>query len=254
MASKTTISWFVRLWGLIRAGIKGEYRGKIHCRGQHPLERGIERTVGYEIGGIGSGVELCNGVPADLAARCAIMTIAILRLHQHRDIGLVLDHQLQHLLVEVRAMVPTIAMGDVHDLFVRRLSAVIAAIDMKTRRIEMVEPARQPQPRGRRGGNEAIECCHPKVVEGIEGAPEGVIIEMAGLNAWGNEARDGLILEKMGHEVELLVDKTQTVEHHGFDRMAGGYNPHGRVLLGGSINDCGDAEFFKHARDQTHVI
>jgi hypothetical protein len=90
-------------------------------------------------------------------------------------------------LVEVRAMIPTIARGDVHDLFVRRLRAVIPAIDMKTRRIEMVERARQPQTRGRCGGNEAVEFRHPKVVEGIEGASEGVIIEMAGLNAWGNE-------------------------------------------------------------------
>jgi len=193
-------------------------------------------------------------VPDDLAERFAIMTIATQGLHQHRDTSLVLHDQFQPDLVEVGAMIPTLAVGDVHDLFVRRLRAVIPAIDMKTRRIEMVQPACQPQPRGRRGSNEAVECCHPKVVEGIEGAPEGVIIEMAGLNTWGNEARDGLILEKMGHEVELLVDKTQTVEHHGFDRMAGGYNPHFRVLLGGSINDCGDAEFFKHARDQTQVI
>jgi len=58
----------------------------------------------------------------------------------------------------------------------------------------------------------------------------------------------------MGDEVELLVEKTQAVEHHGFDRMAGGHNPHSRVLLGGSINDFRDAEFFKHARDQTQVI
>ena len=151
-------------------------------------------------------------------------------------------------------MIPTIALGDVHDLFVRRLSAVIPAIDMETRRIEMGERGRQPQTPGRRGGNEAVECRHPKVVEGIEGAPEGVIMEMAGLNAWGNEARDRLILEKMGDEVELLVDKAQTVEHHGFDRMAGGHNPHFRVLLGGSINDFSDAEFCKHARDQTQVI
>ena len=62
------------------------------------------------------------------------------------------------------------------------------------------------------------------------------------------------MLEKMGDEVELLVNKAQTVEHHGFDRMAGGHNPHFRVLLGGSINDFRDAEFFKHARDQTQVI
>src|SRR5215468_10611583 len=154
------------------------------------------------------------------------MTIATQGLHQHRDTGLVLYHQLHHHLVEVRAMVPTIALGDVHDLFVRRLRAVRAAIDMKTRCIEMAERARQPQTCSRRGGNEAVECRHPKVVEGIEGAPEGVIIEMTGLNAWGNEARDGLILEKMGDEGELLVEKAQAIEHHGFDRMPSGHNPH----------------------------
>ena len=182
----------------------------------------LERTVGYEIGGVGRGVELRHVIPDDLAERCAIMPIATQGLHQHWDTGLVLYHQLQHHLVEVRAMLPTLALGDGHNLFVRRRSAVIPAIDMKTRRSEMGEPAHQPQPRGRRGGNEAVECRHPKVVEGIEGAPEGVLIEMAGLHAGGNEARDGLILEKMGHEVELLVEKTSTVEHHGFDRMAGG--------------------------------
>ena len=99
-----------------------------------------------------------------------------------------------------------------------------------------------------------LECRHPKVIEGIEAACEGVIIEMAGLNAWGNQAQNRLIVEKMGDEVELLVDKTQTVEHHGCDRMAGGHNPHCWVLLGGSINDFRDAEFFKHARDKAQVI
>jgi hypothetical protein len=51
-----------------------------------------------------------------------------------------------------------------------------------------------------------------------------------------------------------LVDKAEAVEHHGFDGMAGGHNPHFRVLLGGSINDFSDAKFFKHSRNQTQVI
>ena len=55
-----------------------------------------------------------------------------------------LHYQLQHHLVEAQAMIPTIAVGDVHDLFVRRRCAVIAAIDMKTRRIEMAERASAP--------------------------------------------------------------------------------------------------------------
>ena len=66
--------------------------------------------------------------------------------------------------------------------------------------------------------------------------------------------RARLVLEKMGHEIELVVEKAQTVKHHGFDRMAGGHNPHFRVLLRRVINDFRDAEFFKHARDQTQVI
>ena len=35
---------------------------------------------------------------------------------------------------------------------------------------------------------------------------------------------------------------------------AGGHNPHFRVLLRRLINNLCDAQFFKHARDQTQVI
>jgi hypothetical protein len=151
-------------------------------------------------------------------------------------------------------MSSTRAAGDVHALCVRRLRAVIPAIDMKPRRIAMAERGRQSHPRGRRGGNEAVEFRHPKVVEGSEGAPEGVIIEMARLNAGGNKARDRLIREKMGDEVELLVDKSETIKHHSFDRMAGGPNAYFRVLLRRLVDDLGDAEFFKHTCDKAKVI
>ena len=58
----------------------------------------------------------------------------------------------------------------------------------------------------------------------------------------------------MGPEGELVLDQAEAVEHHGFDRMAGGHNPHCRVLLGGSIHDFRDAQVFKSPRDQTSVI
>ena len=65
-----------------------------------------------------------------------------------------------------------------------------------------------------------------------------VIVEMTGVNAWDNKARDRLILKKMEGEVyQLLVDKAETVEHHGFDRMVSGLNTHCRVLLRRLIND-----------------
>src|SRR5262245_38917150 len=44
MASSTIIGSSVRLWALIRPGIKEGQRGKIHCRVPPPLERGLYRS------------------------------------------------------------------------------------------------------------------------------------------------------------------------------------------------------------------
>ena len=94
----------------------------------------------------------------------------------------------------------------------------------------------------------------PQLRRAYPGAAERVIVEMAGLHTWGNEASERLMLEKMWNEIELLMDEAETVEHQGFDRMASGHHPHFWVLLGGLINHRCDAEFFTHARDQTQVI
>jgi hypothetical protein len=104
-------------------------------------------------------------VTDDWAERCAIMTLATQGLHPHRDTGLVLHHDLPQHGVEVRALIPTRARGEVPDLCVRRLRAVRTAIALQTRRSEMGARARQPHPRGRGGGHEAGEYRHPKVVE-----------------------------------------------------------------------------------------
>jgi hypothetical protein len=82
----------------------------------------IKGTIGHKIHGAGGGLELRNVVADDLAERFAIVTIAPQGFHQHGDTGLVLHDQLQHPLVEVGAMVPPIALDDVHDLFVRKRS------------------------------------------------------------------------------------------------------------------------------------
>lgn len=52
----------------------------------------------------------------------------------------------------------------------------------------------------KRGGNrdEAVEFGDAIVVEGVESPIEGVIVKIAGINGRGNEARDWLVLEKMG--------------------------------------------------------
>src|SRR5712692_3081533 len=109
----------------------------------------------------------------------------------------------------------------------------------------------QFSPMTSRGSND-LQNLQP--VQCIQGTPERVIVEMAGLNAWGNEARDRLILEKMGDEIELLIDKAEAVELHGFDRMAGGHNPHFRVLLRRLINNLRYAKLLKQPCDQSQVI
>ena len=68
-----------------------------------------------------------------------------------------LHDQLQHDLVQVGAMIPTITVGDVHDLFGGGLLAVIAAIDMEAGGIEMGEGRCKAQALGSGRGNEAVE-------------------------------------------------------------------------------------------------
>jgi hypothetical protein len=157
--------------------------------------------------------------------------------HQHRTSGLGFHKPVAPDLVEVRALLPPLAAGDGQDVRLGLLITGVAVIAM---------PAR--------ASNEAVECCHPVGVECIQSTTERVIVEMAGLHTWGKEPRERLIVEKMGHEVKLLVKKAQAVKDHGFDRMAYSHNPHFRVLLGSSINDLRDTQLFKQLRDQAQVI
>src|SRR6266496_4042968 len=99
--------------------------------------------------------------------RFPIAAIAAERLHQHGNACLVLDNQRQHDLVEVRAMIATIALGDVHNLFCGLLVAVIATIDMKARRVEVRRGGSQAQTLGSAYRNETIECRYPIGIEGI---------------------------------------------------------------------------------------
>ena len=86
----------------------------------------------------------------DLAEVVHITAIATEGLHQHRNASLVFDNQVQHHLVEVRPMIPTVAPGDVNDLLLGLLVTVVAAIDMKTGAIEMGKAWGQGPGAGRR--------------------------------------------------------------------------------------------------------
>ena len=120
----------------------------------------IEGTVGHQERRAIGGLQLGHMVGDDLAKVVRVTTIATEGLHQHGNTGLVFHNQVQHHLVEVRALIPTVATGDVNDVCLRFLVTVIAAIDMEARPIEMGERGCQAQTLGRRGGNEAVEFGH----------------------------------------------------------------------------------------------
>jgi hypothetical protein len=213
--------------------VLGTLEGTVSAQERHTIG---ELQLGYMVGD-------------DLTEGVRVTAIATEGLHQHGDTGLVFDDQIQHHLVEVRALIPTVAAGDVNDVLLRLLVTVIPAINMEAGALEMGERWGKPQALGGRRCNEAVECRDPISLERIQGTAKRVIVEMTGLHARSEETRERLILKKMRHEGELLVDEAQAVEDHRLDRMAGGDNPHFRVLLGGLINDLSDAEFFKHPRD-----
>ena len=62
------------------------------------------------------------------------------------------------------------------------------------------------------------------------------------------------MLEKMGDEGELVIEKAETMKPHGCDRLAGGPNAHFRGLLRRLVDDLGDAEFCTHACDKAKGI
>jgi hypothetical protein len=108
-------------------------------------------------------------------------------------------------LVEVGTMISTIALGDVHDLLRRWLVTVIAPIDMKARAVEVHIGWTQVQTLGGSRRDETVEFGHPRVIEGIQGATERIIVELVGSDAGRNEALGGLILKEAGHQVERLI-------------------------------------------------
>jgi len=214
----------------------------------------VEGTIGHHGGGARGGVPRRKVLLDDLATLMRLIPVAMERLPQHRNPRLVLDNSLQHDLVQSRPLIPTRASGHVHDLCVGRLIAVIAAIHMETRALEMGKGGSEAETLSRCGRNETREFRDPIVIEGIQRSAQGIIVE-PGWNHSGRNAPGGWrILEKPGDQGEGVIDKAQAVQHHGFDGFTGRHVTPCRVLLGGLINDVADAEFVKHAGHEAEMI
>jgi integrase len=215
---------------------------------------GIEGTISDQIGRTRRGLSLGHRVLDHLAELVRLTAMATQRWHQDRNAGLVLDHELQHHVVEVRPMIPAVASGDVHDLRIGLFLPVITAVDVQAGAIEVGKGRGSSQTHGRGGGHETVECRDPVVIEGIQGTTEGIIIELFRGDAGRHESRGGLMLEAPGDEIERLVDTPQAIEHHRVDGFPDGEVSQFRVLWCRLVYDVAHAKLINQARDEAKVI
>jgi hypothetical protein len=151
-------------------------------------------------------------------------------------------------------MIPALAAGQVYDLRVGFSFAVRAAIDVEAGRVEMGKARSQSEALGSRRRNETVKLRHARGIEGIQDPAESVIVELFGGNAGRNKPVGGLILEEPRDQGECVIDKSQAIEHHGFDGFTHGEVPHFRVLVGRLIEDIANTEFVEHASDKAEVV
>src|SRR5512132_773706 len=214
----------------------------------------IQGAVCHEIGHAVGRLELLNVLGDDLTKVLHVTAIAAEGLHEQRNTSLVLHNEVQHDLVEVWTMIAAVATRDVNHLCIRLLSTVVAAIDMETGAIEMGKGRCQPEALCGRGGNETVEFRDPIVIEPIQGASQRVIMKMLGINPRGDETLRRFVLKKHGHEIELLVHKTEPIEDHRFDSAAHGDNAGLRRVLQHLVEYVANTKFVKHPGDETEMI
>lgn len=96
-----------------------------------------EGPVGDKQRGAIRDLSLRQMIGNDLTEVVRVTPIPTEGLHQHGNASLVFDKQVEHHLLEVRALIPTVAAGNVHDMLIGLLMAVVAAIDMQARAIKV---------------------------------------------------------------------------------------------------------------------
>jgi hypothetical protein len=142
----------------------------------------IEGTIGPQTCRAIGGLQLVNRRADDLANVFGLTALATEGLHQYRATGLMLHHQRSHPLLAIRPMLTAVAAGDLDDVLARVFLAVLATIARETGRIARGQAWRQAQPLRGGGGHETVACRHPSGIEGLEGASQGLIVEMLGVN------------------------------------------------------------------------
>jgi hypothetical protein len=113
----------------------------------------------------------------------------------------VLDHQIEHDLIEVRTLVAGIPLPDLNDPIFRPLVPSVFAMSQKTRRIQVGKPGPEPEPGCRVCRQIAKKFGHAVVVETVESPSQGVIIEVLRLDSRSDQPVGRPVLEEPRRQI-----------------------------------------------------
>jgi hypothetical protein len=165
-----------------------------------------------------------------------------------------LHHQVQQDVVELRAMIPAIAAGEVHAVGVRLRPTIGAAIDLKAGAFEMAKRRGPPQPSGRSGGQEPRERCHPIRSQCLQGAPESLIMAGVGVARWRQPPVSGVVVKNHRAHVEVVVHNASAMEDHGLDGVPDRHTSPLGVVRRPWVDDAATTAFVEHASDQAEMV
>jgi hypothetical protein len=117
---------------------------------------------------------------AEVATVRPVTTLPTAGRQQHGNAGLVGDQQLQHAVVAVWALSPTVAAGDVHAVRLRLRVTVVAPRNMQPGALALRHAGGPSQPRRSGRGHAAVAGRPPNGRKGLQGPAAGVIGQRRG--------------------------------------------------------------------------
>jgi hypothetical protein len=216
--------------------------------------RGVQGAVGHQVAQP-AALKLPL-VPLDEAVETRLVVdVAARRRHQQGDARLAFAHQVQHHLVQVGAVVAAVALADVDHARRRRpVAAVVLAVDMEAGRVQVAARAGQAQLLHRAGCQQEVKRLHAEPKNGVQGAPQRVVVQHLRRDARPQQPPHRLAPEKVRRQVQGPLHKAQSDQNHRLDR-----NPHGDLALAQVLRDHGidffnQAQFIDHARHQAVMV
>ena len=215
---------------------------------------GVQGAIGAQILQPDIDLELTEVGLDRIAETDLIAAVAVERVHQQGNSGLPFHDQLQHHLIQIRAVVTAVAAGDLHHAVFRLGFTVVLAVSVKTGGIQMAEATDQTQPLDRLDGQHRIQFIHAVLVQLIQMPAQHIVVEVLRLNPWAQQPVQRFALEEVRGQIQGPIHKTQAIQDHGLDSGAHGHRPFVTVLYDHAINQFGYPEFVAHPGHHSQMI